>query len=100
MSSIQNDILRYLRQQKETFGSATYVVSGDHEAVEIPAEPVEPMHTPEEVEPMPQAITASWQKSATIDELNDNICNCRCIEKGGLVGKGMGQNVTIAYPGA
>ena len=76
MSSIQNDILRYLRQQKETFGSATYVVSGDHEAVEMPTEPVEPMHTPEEVEPMPQAITASWQKSATIDELNDNICNC------------------------
>lgn len=76
MSSIHNDIIQYLRQQRETYGPTTYVVSGNHEAVEIPEEPVEQMSTIAEDVPMPPVATDGWQSATTIEDLNSQICNC------------------------
>lgn len=76
MSSIQNDIIRYLRQQRETYGANTYVVSGQHSAVALPEEPVAQMQTSNEEIEMPPKPLKGWQAAGTIMELNDQICNC------------------------
>ena len=77
MSSLHDDIIRFLRQQKETFGSTTFAkVPSDVDTVQVDQE--EQASDDQEVVVIDQNESDDeWKNSKTLEELNTLICNCQ-----------------------
>ena len=78
MGSIHEDIVRYLRQQREQYGTVTWA-DRSHPVAAVSLEQAEPTSTAEpEGTPMSAATAEgqAWADATGLEELNDLICNC------------------------